>query len=199
VGGDFYDVVRTADSCSLVVGDVSGKGAPAAAVTGLARHNLRAASLSAGSPVEVLQTLNRAILLDSRDDQYCTVLLTWVRQTERGLALDMASGGHPPGLLLRADGSTAEVGPYGAAAGWFDEPRFGTLSLELEPGDVLVLFTDGLTEAKTDSGMVGFDRVASELARSGAGSAQEAVDAIEALLETVEVRDDVAVLAIRAV
>ncbi len=208
VGGDFYDAFRSGESCFLVVGDVSGKDAGAAAVTALARHAIRTASLSATSVSGILELLNRAMLLgrpraDAPIEHFCSVLVVSARPDRAGLRLVVGAAGHPPGLILRADGSTAEVGADGPPVGWYPDPVFAETAAHLARGDALLLFTDGVTDARTATGFLGHDGLAQRLATaaSAAGGAQDLVDALAGLLagEDVDVRDDVAALAVRAV
>lgn len=204
IGGDFYDVFLVDGTCILVVGDVSGKGAAAAAVTSLARHTIRSASLSSTSLTEILETLNRAMLLGSSEtelEHFCTALVLSARPGEDGLSLSVAAGGHPAGLILRADGSMSEFGAPGPPAGWFGEAVFGEASDHLGRGEALVLFTDGITEARTASGMLGVEGLRAALAEVRGGSAAETIEAIERALsgDDIDVRDDAAVLVLRAV
>ncbi|MEA2289325.1 MAG: phosphoserine phosphatase RsbU/P [Solirubrobacteraceae bacterium] len=203
VGGDFYDVFEAGDSYVLVVGDVSGKGAAAAAVTALARHTIRTASLSLASPAEMLRTLNRAMFIGRNEtdvEHFCTVLVVAARLSERGLALTVATGGHPPALLLRGDGSTAELKASGPPAGWYRDAPYTEAAFDLAPGETLVLFTDGITEARTPAGMLGSDGLAHALGASGRASATAVVDAIRATVSApgTDVRDDAAALVLKA-
>jgi sigma-B regulation protein RsbU (phosphoserine phosphatase) len=203
VGGDFYDVFAVGDACALVVGDVSGKGARAAAVTALARNTIRTASLSLASPAEMLRTLNRAMFLGrtgTEVDHFCTVLVVTVARRDGGAhAITVASGGHPPGLVLRADGSVAEVHGSGPPAGWYEDAAYAERSFELMPGETLVLLTDGITEARTPGGMLGGDGLARVLADARPTSAADTVEAIRRTLSAsgVDVRDDAAALVLR--
>jgi sigma-B regulation protein RsbU (phosphoserine phosphatase) len=205
VGGDFYDAFAVADRTVLVVGDVSGKGAEAAAVTASTRHTIRTAALSTTSPGEILATLNHAMFL-GRDEadlrHYCTAAVATVRpRPGGGLALDFASGGHPPAIVLRADGSTEELGATGLAPGWYRETGFEEVACELAPGEALVLFTDGITEARVPGGMLGSEAFAATLVGARARPAAGIVAAIEQAIERpdVEVRDDAAALVLKAV
>jgi sigma-B regulation protein RsbU (phosphoserine phosphatase) len=209
VGGDFYDAFPSGESCVLVVvGDVSGKDAGAAAVTALARHAIRTASLSATSLSGILDLLNRAMLLGRPGPgvevaHFCTVLIVSVSRDRDGLRLVVTAAGHPPALILRADGSTVLLGADGPPVGWYPDPTFAKTSAHLDRGDALLLFTDGVTDARTPTGFLGHDGLIRRLGpgASAAKTAQDLVDALAELLagDDIEVRDDVAALAVRAV
>jgi phosphoserine phosphatase RsbU/P len=205
VGGDFYDAFEVGGGLMLVVGDVSGKGAKAAAVTGLARHTIRTASLASSSPARTLRTLNQAMFLGSSGvdlEHYCTVAVVFACPGERGLTLKLASAGHPPAIVLRPGGLASECGASGLAAGWYRDTEFTEVEETLSPGDTLVLYTDGITEARTgDGGFLGQDGLIDHLSAVDPGSACEAVAAVRELIlrEDVDVRDDAATLVLRAV
>jgi len=204
VGGDFYDVFEAGESCVLVVGDVSGKGPKAAAVTALARHALRTASLSSRSPADALATLNQAMLIgrhEPRLEHFCTVLVVWASRVADGLALTAAGAGHPPGLIRRAGGSDEWLEPAGPPVGWYPDAVFGERMDRLDKGDALILYTDGITEARTGTGMLGADGLASGLGGVERGTGAEAiVTALRRLAadDGVEVRDDAVALVVEA-
>ncbi len=201
VGGDFYDVfARSGSEWALVVGDVSGKGAEAAAVTALARYTLRAAAMDALSPAQALQRLNQAMLADG-SSQFATVVLAYVAEAPEGLRVRLALGGHPPPLLLRADGGVEPAGAFGGLLGLLDEPRLRDADTEMRPGDVMLLYTDGVTEAGPRGAPFGQTGLASLLCGLAGRAPQEVVDAVEAAVvgaQTGEPRDDIALLALRA-
>ncbi len=153
VGGDFYDLFAlTGDAWGFFLGDVSGKGAGAAVVTSLARYTLRAAAAYDPAPATVLAHLNTVLHQEYRgaDPRYCTVVQGVVRPDDEGAAVTLGSGGHPPALLLRADGTSAFLDiPGGQLVGAFPQARFATVDVRLAPGDTLLLYSDGLTEART--------------------------------------------------
>ncbi|MEU7786579.1 SpoIIE family protein phosphatase [Amycolatopsis sp. NPDC049159] len=152
VGGDFYDLFAlTGDAWGFFLGDVSGKGAGAAVVTSLARYTLRAAAAYDPAPATVLAHLNTVLHQEYRgaDPRYCTVVQGVVRPDDEGAAVTVGSGGHPPALLLRADGTSAFLDiPGGQLVGAFPQARFATVDVRLAPGDTLLLYSDGLTEAR---------------------------------------------------
>ncbi len=199
VGGDFYDVFEAGeDAWGVVVGDVCGKGIEAAALTGMARHTLRASALREPSPSRVLEDLN-GVMLREDGERFCTVALGRIeRGGSAGVRLTVACGGHPSPLVVRKDGGVATVGAPGSLLGVFEDVQVEDRVVELEPGDRVVFFTDGLVDSRhptpLDEG--GLRR----LAASGPdGSAQETVDRLgDAVADpSGEAPDDVCVLVIR--
>ena len=202
VGGDFYDMFVVGETCVLAVGDVSGKDAAAAAVTGLARHAIRSAAQWAQDPAEVLTNLNRTMLLDVGDSDiatFCTVLLVFGERTDCGFRLRLACAGHPAPLLIDATSHSTEIAVEGPPAGWFEDAVFGEIELELEPGASLVMYTDGLSEARRDGQLLGIDAVRGAL-EGAAGSAEGMLKCLRDLITAPEINvaDDVAVLVFRA-
>jgi serine phosphatase RsbU (regulator of sigma subunit) len=203
IGGDFFDVVRLGEAAATVtVGDVAGKGARAAALTGLTRHTLRTAATYESEPRAVLAALNRA-LLDQRGvrGKYCTVAMCRVERDATGADVRMACAGHPLPLVLRAGGEVVRVGRPGMLLGYVAEPDIAETRLRLAPGDALVLYTDGVTAA-TPTGDEGATRLATLLADVRGSDA----DAIAHRLEGAAVRDqgghtsdDIAVAVVRIV
>jgi sigma-B regulation protein RsbU (phosphoserine phosphatase) len=155
LGGDFYDVFAIdAERWAFFLGDVCGKGPAAAAVTSLARYTLRAAAMH--NPAAALSTLNELLYerFASGDLRYCTAVFgTLLSDPVTGrIALRFASGGHPPPLLIRADGSCEFLrSPDGTLIGILPASEFPQTGVTLEPGDLLLLYTDGLTEARVNS------------------------------------------------
>jgi sigma-B regulation protein RsbU (phosphoserine phosphatase) len=202
VGGDFYDMFVVGETCVLAIGDVSGKDAAAAAVTGLARHAIRSAAQWAHEPGEVLANLNRTMLLDVGGGDiatFCTVLLAFAQRTESGFRLRLACAGHPAPLLIDARGRSIEITVEGPPAGWFEDATFGEVELELEEGATLLMYTDGLSEARKGGQLVGIDAIGEAL-EDAAGSAEGMLEALGDFITGPElsVADDVAVLAFRA-
>lgn len=202
VGGDFYDVFPADDGTwTALIGDVSGKGAEAAAVTALARHTLRTASLLVSSPAATLALLHRALIADATD-RFCTVFCARIRRADGVLDCRFASGGHVPPFLRRHDGTVEELqGGRGPLVGPFVAPDYEEGTLRLEPGDLLLMYTDGLTEVRRRDVARGERELRACLAASGRCSAEEVVDAVErralALLGG-RPRDDMALLAVKA-
>jgi PAS domain S-box-containing protein len=202
VGGDFYDLFQGAgDSWSVVMGDVCGKGPDAAAVTALARYTLRAAAMSRPGPSAGLHMLNDALLRQRGDLRFATVAYASVVPDGQGARLAVASAGHPLPLLLRRDGTVESVGEGGTLAGVVPDPDIVDRSERLDPGDALVFYTDGVSEARDENGILGEARLRQILEECvGMGPEgiatrieREAVDR-----QRGETRDDIAVVVLRA-
>lgn len=202
VGGDFYDLFRLDDGrWGFFLGDVSGKGVEAAAVTALARYTLRAAAVYDPDPAAVLNNLNQVLYQEYREDaRYCTAVFGILTVTTDGFRAVIASGGHPEPLILRADGTAARHPTKGRLIGVFPSSTYANTVLTAGPGDTLVLYTDGVTEARTGPGpqRFGVDAVTelvNDLAPAGAAAT---VDAFAGLLDAFGdgLEDDTAVMAI---
>jgi phosphoserine phosphatase RsbU/P len=202
VGGDFYDLFSLAgDRWGFFLGDVRGKGIAAAAVTAAARYTLRAAAVYDPEPVAVLRNLNAVLFQEyaAPDHRHCTVIFGILERRGSGYAATIASGGHPPALLVRADGSAEyQTTDGGTLIGILTEPRLVERTILLAPGDTLILYSDGLTEARTRAGRRYGDEALRDFARGlGPTDAAAAVEAVAGLLTTFEVvDDDVAVMAL---
>lgn len=210
VGGDFYDFFSTGDaadgsaSWSVIIGDVSGKGAEAASITALARYTIRAVSVHKSACVEMLSDLNEAMIQQVEGRKFCTVACLRLKMdgtAETGASVSVIRAGHPPPLVLRSSGTVEKVGHPGQAIGIFRTPRFVEREVHLDPGDAIVLYTDGVTEARLPGGdFYGEERLFSILA----GSVGLRADAIAARIERSifdfqrgDLRDDVAILVLR--
>ncbi|HLU56157.1 MAG TPA: SpoIIE family protein phosphatase [Pseudonocardia sp.] len=204
VGGDFYDVFPLGGNAwGVFIGDVCGKGAEAAAITSLTRYTLRAAAVHDPDPVRQLHTLDAVLHQEGAGTKrFCTVITAVLRRSGPGWTVELASGGHPPALLLRATGTAEYLDtPGGQIVGALREPRFASATATLHPGDTLVLVTDGLLEMRTGDGTD--DRYDEDLyqafmAQLAPASAAAAVAAIRAdLIGSGEgIDDDTAVLAL---
>jgi PAS domain S-box-containing protein len=149
VGGDFFDVFETDDGeWALVIGDVCGKGVGAAAVTGLARHTLRAAAMREKRPNDVLEVLNQAILRADVEERFCTALFVRLLPGEEVRELELSSGGHPTPVVLRASGEVVPVPCPGMLIGLFEDADLHNCTVTLRSGDALVMYTDGVVEGK---------------------------------------------------
>jgi PAS domain S-box-containing protein len=204
VGGDFYDCFATSrDEYALLIGDVCGKGAEAAAVTALARYTMRASVLHSESPVRVLSELNAVLLREDLDLRFCTVLYAALAPAPgpgTGWQARVASGGHPLPLLLRADGTVVQPGRSGTVLGIVDDPALEEETVALHPGDSLILYTDGVTEASPIDGRFGLDALAELVGSLHGRSAADIAEAIEARVLAVQSgrpRDDIALVVLQ--
>jgi phosphoserine phosphatase RsbU/P len=204
VGGDFYDLFPlTGDTWGFFLGDVCGKGAPAAVVTSLTRYTLRTTAVHDPDPARVLQHLNTVMNNENHGDdpRFCTIIFGVLTSDDDGFTVTLASGGHPPALLLRADG-TAEYlpTPGGELVGVLSDARVTTTSVRLAPSDTLLLYTDGLTEARVDTAgeRYGDDALLEFATALGPATARAAVSALSELLDTFGdgLDDDAAILAL---
>jgi len=221
VGGDFYDLFdariearnggtgssRPSSSWGVVIGDVCGKGADAAAILALARYTIRASAMHKARPSAILADLNEAMLRQKRernDHKFCTVAYARLKTkggAKRGARGTICRGGHPPPVLLGVDGSIHKIGYPGHAIGVFDDPRLIEQEVLLVPGDALVFYTDGVVEARSpDGAFFGEERLVS-LLRSCAGlDASALAGRIESTVldfQENSARDDLAVLVLR--
>lgn len=175
IGGDFFDVFDLSDgSFAIVVGDVSGKGAEAAAYTAMAKYMLRAFAIRNAQPSSVLYHLNNALVTGFGEDRFATLMYALFDPEARKLTI--AVGGHPPPLIYRA--STHEVEPVtvsGSIVGAFDDQAFDQSSFTLGPRDVMLAFTDGLVEARRGGELYGRERVIESLCQHAPGSSAETV------------------------
>lgn len=199
IGGDFYDVTASGQGWMLVLGDVGGKGPAAATLTALARHSLRVAALRRPDPREAIEVLNAALLERSEEETFCTALCAHL--TLRGDAAEalVAAGGHHPPLVLRADRTVEAPDCAGTLLGQFEELGLDQVKVILGRGDLLLLYTDGVEEARHGTELFGPERVRAAL-REAAGSDAAAVLAhLHAAVSSFQDRqaDDVAMLAAR--
>jgi PAS domain S-box-containing protein len=219
VGGDFYDLfdTRMADhsgpsepysSWGVVIGDVSGKGAEAAAVLALARYTIRTVATRESHPSAVLDSLNEAMLRQRREHdnyKFCTVVYAKLEtnegNTDHGAKVTVCCGGHSPPFLLKADGSIYKIGQPGRVLGVFDDANLTEQEAHLAPGDALVLYTDGVVEARSPEGtFFGEERLMTILRSSVALDASTMASRIESVVlnfQEQNPRDDIAILVLR--
>jgi serine phosphatase RsbU (regulator of sigma subunit) len=202
VGGDFYDCFPTGGGdWALVIGDVCGKGAEAAAVTALARYTVRAsATLHSDSPQVVLEDLNEAIRREAGDSRFCTVLYIALSPRADGVKACVAAGGHPLPLLMRADGKVETAGRPGTLLGILPDPEIHSTEIFLGAGDTLVLYTDGVTEVSPLDDRFGPEVLADFVAGCAGCAAPVIARRIEEQVLEIgggSARDDVAVVVLR--
>ncbi|GAA0315463.1 PP2C family protein-serine/threonine phosphatase [Streptomyces turgidiscabies] len=208
LGGDFYDVFPVdGKRFAFFLGDVCGKGPQAAAITSLTRYTLRAAALHDSDPVAALSTLNRVLherYTGNGDPRYCTAVFGVLEPDPATgqVAVRLASGGHPPALVLRAGGTADYLPtPGGLLIGIVPDAPFVTATTVLSPGDTLLLYTDGLTEARTGKDRTALfgDQALLAFAADHAGTPPKAVvQALIGLLHSFAegLDDDTALLAL---
>ena len=199
VGGDFYDVFDTGGDWAVVIGDVCGKGPLAAALTALARYTIRSVAMDLRHPVQVLRKLNDTLLHHQLDERFCTVAYGRVVPTVGGVRVSVCRGGHPPPLVLRATGEIEPVGADGSLIGLFPEIRLWEETAQLHPGDSMVFYTDGVTEANRGREQFGDERLEDVLRACAGMTAAEVAENVEAAVIDFggpEPRDDLAVLVV---
>jgi serine phosphatase RsbU (regulator of sigma subunit) len=203
VGGDFYDAFRLpGGKFALAVGDVCGKGAEAAAVTGMSRDLLRVLLQDGASPAAALHRLNRAIIDHPTASRFCTVALATVARTKDDLRLRLCLAGHPEPVLVRPDGSTDLVGTAGDLVGVLEDEQMSLVEVDiaLEPGESLVFYTDGVTERRDEGRMFGQWGVRQTLGQVATAKAQVMADTLEQAARSfvpAELRDDLAILVLQ--
>lgn len=193
IGGDFYDAFRIADGWMVVIGDVTGRGAQAAAVTAHARYTLRTAAALTGDPVIALRTLNRELL--GREGALCSVAAMAIAE-DPAEPVRLAVAGHPPPLLV--DGvSVTEAATPAPVLGAFPDEEWRVEATAVAPGQQLVVVTDGITEAAGEKGRFGEERLRESL--TGISSPAIATQRLEGALHEFtggEMDDDAAIIAV---
>lgn len=199
VGGDFYDVFEIASGdWAVAIGDVCGKGVEAAVVTALARHTIRAAAVHEPRPSDILTTLN-TILLQRDSSRFCTVTLVRLRDEGDTWRATICSAGHPPPIHCCPGTRPGPTGPSGTLLGVLPDPELHDHDIELARGQTLLLYTDGVTEARSGNEFFGEERLA-DVVSEDPGSAEGLVAAaLKAVLDfqSGNARDDVALVGIR--
>ena len=204
VGGDLYDVVAGTmpGTWGVVVADVCGKGPEAAARTALIRHTLRAEVDHGHGPAEVLRRVNRAMLRDAGGSPYRFATVAHGRLTVDGdgATVTLASAGHPP-PLVRRDGAVEAVAAPGTVLGVYPDIELTETTVRLDRGDIMVFYTDGVTEARGVNGFYGNDRLTTLVAEAPTPTADALADALLADVvgfQQGRLHDDVALLILEA-
>ncbi|MGH3343392.1 MAG: PAS domain S-box protein [Carbonactinosporaceae bacterium] len=200
VGGDFYDLFARGSQYFLVVGDVCGKGPDAAALTAQARHTLRAEARHTVHPSRLLCILNDTLADQRLEPVFLTAICATIDLHPGGATLTMSTGGHPPPLLLRADGRVQQVGDGGMLIGALPNLRFRDTTIELDAGDTLICYTDGLLEAHAPVQVLEADDLTPTLAAATThdlGVVLERLERVAVGPDPDSARDDIALLAIR--
>ena len=200
IGGDFYDVIGSGRDWLVTIGDVCGKGVEAAALTGRTRQSIRTAAHFDRHPAALLRALN-SVLHDEGTDQFVTVLCTRIQVASDGSHADveMATAGHPAPIVVRSDGRIEQLEIYGTASGMVPDVHYRTAVVRLQPGDSMLMFTDGVEEAHGADGMFGLERLVALLPAYAGAAADVICEAVEQrIIEYVDGRphDDIALLAV---
>ena len=203
VGGDFYDVYRTPDGWGLAVGDISGKGEDAAAVTAAARHAIRVLARRCADPGEVLAGANEIVLAEefALDGGFVTASIAHLAWQEGALRVVLGSAGHPAAVVLRSDGRVLMTSGGGLPLGLFADAEPATQELALDDGDILFLYTDGVAQARGPDNTYFQDRLTDELAALAGREPDEVVALMRRAMNDFtgdHLVDDVTMLVMRA-
>jgi serine phosphatase RsbU (regulator of sigma subunit) len=205
VGGDFYDIVTiSTDRWLVTIGDVCGKGARAAARTGLVRDVLRALVREGRSLIQAIETLNDVMVEAGDPQQFCTlaaaVLSRASHEGRPALTVELVLAGHAQPLVVRADGTTELIGRFGTALGLVETLDLPCTQHVLAQGDTLLLYTDGVTECRRGPDQFDDDRLRQAAAAAGTSAAGLVATVLEAAqsFATDARSDDIALLAVRA-
>lgn len=196
IGGDFYDVIPAGPSRWLIaIGDVCGKGFEAASFTAMVRYTLRAFAPTVARPSDLLAHVNRALLAQLPPDRFCTVACALLDRSGDQTRLTLSLGGHPRPLHVAPGGAVRPVGTPGTLLGCLPRAQVSDDEVLLQPGDAIVLFTDGVG---TDSPGAEDDRLLSVLRQEAGASAACLAQAVEMVAPTERPgEDDLAVLVLR--
>jgi serine phosphatase RsbU (regulator of sigma subunit)/PAS domain-containing protein len=200
VGGDFYDVYPSPDGWGVAIGDVQGKGEEAATVTAMARHAVRAIAYWNPDPADVLRMANDVMLAQQSTDRFVTAIAAHLRWDRRSLRTIVGAAGHPGPAMIRPDGEVRMLSIGGLPLGIFPDCEPGAQELDLEPGDTLFFFTDGVTEARSPDGEYFDGMLQEELSRLAGQPAEEVIAAMRAKVldfSLNDLRDDMTLLALR--
>lgn len=203
VSGDFYDAFEMPDGTwGVVIGDVCGKGPLAAATTALARNTVRVAAMQSRRPKRILALLDRALHQHADVDLFCTATFARIRPGRDGFAATLSRGGHPPARILRRDGKLITIRGQGTLLGAVQEPLLADVTTHLSSGDILLLYTDGVTDARNRADEpFGDERLDMELRACVGRTADEIATHILERVVTFRgdrASDDIAIIALRA-
>jgi serine phosphatase RsbU (regulator of sigma subunit) len=198
IGGDFFDLFETEGGFTVVIGDVTGKGIEAATLTAMARHSLRASALLGLSPGASLALLNR-LLLEQEEFSLATAAIARVIITGREVVMTVASAGHPLPLLRRAGEPPVEAGAPGILLGFELAGSWPERTLSVEAGEILLFYTDGVTDTPGRWGRFGEARLHAVLRGCPAEPEEllQAIDLALAQFQNGEPPDDIAMLAVQ--
>lgn len=192
LGGDFLDILEVGSNWFAVIGDIEGKGVLAATVSGLMRHGTRLAAQQRPDPAAVLAQLDQA-LTGYPSDVTATMLCARLGTED----LTIASAGHPPPLVANLEGEARELRTRGPMLGAFPDAEWRERKFDIATGDLVLFYTDGITEALGGRKSLGRDRLRMLLAAQAGRRPAEVVDALDEALGGSLVRDDLAALVLR--
>jgi len=198
VGGDFYDVFELSDGrWGLMIGDVCGKGPEAASTTAIVRYAARAAAMRHHAPPAVLAEVNEALLADDRVTGFFTAIYACLETSGEDVVVRLAVGGHPLPLHY-TDGEARVVGRPGMILGAFAVAETDEATVTLRPGEALLLYTDGVSEARLGRERFGSERVEALLVELAAADLGDLAPRLEQSLRSLtdEVSDDVAIVVV---
>jgi serine phosphatase RsbU (regulator of sigma subunit) len=198
VGGDWYHAGELRDgSVLLAVGDVAGHGTPAATTMAQLRHALRALAVTTNDPGELLTHLNRLTCELEQETPEMAATAVIARYDPGTRRLTWAQAGHPPPLLCRAGRTVPLSRPPGPMLGVVDDVTYGCATLELDPGDLLLLYTDGLVEHRRRGPDDGLDAVIAVVDEAVAASPAQPLGVLLDRLRRANTDDDTCILAAR--
>ena len=202
LGGDFYDVYPAGPAgCRVTIGDVCGRGEGVAAVSAAARHTIRVVAHATPDPAEVLSRANEILLTEAFDGRFVTAVTAHAEWHDSSLRVALASAGHPGPVLLRADGRVQQTSGGGQPLGIFADAEQGREVLDLEPGETILFYTDGLSGACGPELGYFDDQLAGEIAALAGQPPAQILARLQARAQAWcggETHDDITMLALRA-
>ncbi|RMH21242.1 MAG: GAF domain-containing protein [Acidobacteria bacterium] len=189
IGGDYYDFIAKRDGKqAIVVADLSGKGIGAALLMAVLQASLRALIEGAEEPAALVDRLNHVLITNSPYNKFATIF--YAELDPRSHVLQYVNGGHNPGLLRRAGGAIEMLEPCGPIVGMIEEATFSCRQVSLEPGDTLLLYTDGVTElTDEEDAEFGYERLVELVAREPVEEASSLIDAVQVAMRAFSPRD----------
>jgi len=200
IGGDFYDVHGSDDDWLVSLGDVCGKGVEAAVLTDRTRQSIRTAAYFDRRPTAVLGALN-SVFYEAGFDRFVTVVCARIRTVPTGghAEIELAAAGHRAPIVLRANGRVEQVDISGMAVGLRPDTHYRAAAVRLNRGDAMLMFTDGVDEARGDDGFYGVERLTAFLPAYAGASPEVICEAVEEnVVEYLDGRshDDIALFAV---
>jgi serine phosphatase RsbU (regulator of sigma subunit) len=195
VGGDFFELIEAGDCWVALIGDVTGKGIAAASLTALMRYGARFASRLEPQPAAILSRLDEE-LQRRPGSSLCTALCLQLRPSE----VVISSAGHPPALIVDARGNVREVPAPGPLLGAFEGSEWPEQTVPVSPEELILIYTDGVTDTPGSQERFGLDRLRALLAENAGATPDLLLERLDQALDAfrgAEPRDDVAALAFR--